>query len=120
LERNNIPWVEPIYLTDLQIGVQKSLYSKEGDIKTMTRESQSKMYSFFSVATLLLLTLIIGNLIHNIQYLDIPPETRLPYPEIGGGEAAVFDVSDNGEGMRWVLVTVLALLFGIAIAGLVI
>jgi hypothetical protein len=59
-------------------------------------------------------------MIHNIQYLDIPPETRLPYPEIGGGEAAVFDVNDNGEGMRWVLVTVLALLFGIAIGGLVI
>ncbi len=86
----------------------------------MTHESSSKTYSFFSVVTLLLLTLIIGNLIHNIQYLDIPPETRLPYPEIGGGEAAVFDVNDNGEGMRWVLLTVLALLFGIAIAGLVI
>jgi hypothetical protein len=86
----------------------------------MTDKSQSKIHSVFSLIILLLLTLIIGNLMYNIQHLDIPPDTRFPYPDGGGGEAAVLEVEGSGEGLRWFFIGVMVFLSGIAIVGFVV
>jgi len=96
-----------------------SLNTKDSNIKTVKYKGVSKKHSLYSLITLLVLAFIIGNLIYNIQYLDMPSETIPLYPQVGRSESVIPEVEASGEGLRWLFIGLIATFIIIAIGGLI-
>jgi len=77
-----------------------------------------KKDSLYSIVILLIFTLIVGNLIYNIQYLDMPTET-IPFGSGLGGPGAAGEISVNSQYLKWSFVGFVSILILISVVGLI-